>query len=145
MAYEDKVVIITGGTKGIGLGCVRAFVEARSKVVFCARKQEEGDALAADLSARSDAFFVKCDVSKSEEIQDLIEKAIKKYGRIDCLINNAGSHPQHMPIDDFSVQDFRDLLDLNLVSMFAACKYALPQVTSSICRALSGRWDSFMR
>ncbi len=51
-----------------------------------------------------------------------------QFGRLDCLINNAGWHPGHKPIDDFSVQDFRTLLDLNLVSIFAACKFALPHL-----------------
>lgn len=128
MNYENKVVIVTGGTKGIGEGCVRAFVDAGAKVVFCARKPDEGSALAAELNAsgKGEAFFVKCDVSKLDEIKNLISKAVEKYGRIDCLINNAGWHPPHKPIDDFEAEEFRALLDLNLVSMFAACKYALP-------------------
>ena len=50
------------------------------------------------------------------------------YGRLDCLINNAGWHPDHRPIDDFSVEEFEALLRLNLVSYFAACKYALPHL-----------------
>lgn len=128
MDYRDKVVIVTGGTKGIGLGCVRAFLEAGSKVVFCSRKQEDGEALAAELSPKGDAHFVKCDVSNPEEIQDLIETTVEKYGRIDCLINNAGWHPEHKPIDDFTVEEFRHLLDLNLVSIFVACKCALPHI-----------------
>ena len=126
MNYRDKVVIVTGGTKGIGLGCVRAFLDAGSKVVFCARKQDEGDVLAAELNSKGEAYFVKCDVSNPEEIQNLMEKTVEKYGRIDCLINNAGWHPPHKPIDDFSIEEFRDLLDINLVSMFAACKFARP-------------------
>jgi NAD(P)-dependent dehydrogenase (short-subunit alcohol dehydrogenase family) len=131
MEYRDKVVIVTGGTKGIGEGCVRAFLDAGAKVVFCARRQEEGDALAAELSPKGEVFFVKCDVSKPEKIEDLINKTVEKYGRIDCLINNAGWHPPHKPIDGFSVEEFRELLDTNLISMFAACKYALPHLRST--------------
>lgn len=128
MRYQDKVAIITGGTKGIGEGCVREFVNAGARAVFCARKQEEGDALVKELNAlkRGEAFFVKCDVSKPAEIQNLIDETVNKYGQIDCLVNNAGWHPAHKPIDEFSIEEFRDLLDLNLVSIFAACKFALP-------------------
>lgn len=128
MHYTGKVVIITGGTKGIGQGCVRVFVEAGAKVVFCAREERGGDVLAAELNARGpgEALYIQCDVSKVEDIQNLIEATAARYGRIDCLINNAGWHPPHKPIDDFSVQDFRNLLDLNVVSIFAACKFALP-------------------
>ena len=71
---------------------------------------------------------MRCDVSKVDEVERLIDATVERYGRIDCLINNAGWHPPHKPIDDFSVEDFRDLLDLNLVSIFAACKSALPHL-----------------
>jgi NAD(P)-dependent dehydrogenase (short-subunit alcohol dehydrogenase family) len=127
--YEKKVVIVTGGSKGIGFGCVRAFIEeGGSDVVFCARNAEEGQAVEAHLNARvpGRAHFVRADVSKVDEVRTLIDETVGKFGRLDCLINNAGWHPGHKPIDDFSVQDFRNLLDLNLVSIFAACKFALP-------------------
>ena len=51
-----------------------------------------------------------------------------RFGRLDCLINNAGQHPPHQPIDEFSVEAFEALLQLNLVSIFAACKFALPHL-----------------
>jgi len=130
MNYENKVVIVTGGTKGIGEGCVRVFVDAGAKVVLCARKQDEGDVLTSEMNAlcKGEAVFVNCDVSRTDEIRNLIDETVERFGRIDCLINNAGSHPPHKPIDDFSIQEFRDLLDLNLVSIFAACKFALPHL-----------------
>lgn len=130
MRYTNKVVIITGGSKGIGEGCVRVFVAAGARVVFCARTEADGTALATEVNAQGpgEAHFVKCDVSRTEEIQNLIGTAVERYGDLDCLINNAGWHPPHKPIDDFSVKEFRDLLDLNLVSMFAACKFALPHL-----------------
>jgi NAD(P)-dependent dehydrogenase (short-subunit alcohol dehydrogenase family) len=133
MRYENKVTIITGGTKGIGEGCVRVFIEAGANVVFCARNTAQGKELEAEMNALGPgaATFISCDVSKVEELENLINATVEKYGRIDCLINNAGWHPPHKPIDDFSVQDFRALLDLNLVSIFAACKFALPHLRQS--------------
>src|SRR5687767_5165189 len=74
---------------------------------------------------------MRCDVSQTEEIRNLINATVERYGRIDCLINNAGWHPPHRPIDDFSISEFRDLLELNLVSIFAACKFALPHLRHS--------------
>ena len=130
MRYTDKVVIITGGSHGIGEGCVREFVAAGSKVVFCARGAGRGGELAAEVNNQGPgtAHFVSCDVSDVDQIRNLIDNTAAKYNRIDCLINNAGWHPPHKPIDDFTVEDFRSLLDLNLVSIFAACKFALPSL-----------------
>jgi NAD(P)-dependent dehydrogenase (short-subunit alcohol dehydrogenase family) len=128
--YKDKVAVITGGSKGIGEGCVRVFVEAGAKVVFCARSEREGRGLEAELNARGpgEAHFVRCDVSRPEEVERLIDATVERYGRIDCLINNAGWHPPHRPIDDFSYQEFRELFELNVMSTFVACKRALPQL-----------------
>jgi NAD(P)-dependent dehydrogenase (short-subunit alcohol dehydrogenase family) len=128
MNYKDKVVIVTGGTKGIGEGSVRVFVGAGAKVVFCARNEDDGERLANELNSlgTGEAFFVRCDVAKTTEIENLISKTVEKYGQIDCLINNAGWHPPHKPIDHFTETEFRDLLNLNLISIFSACKLALP-------------------
>ena len=130
MRYENKITIITGGTKGIGEGCVRVFADAGATVVFCARNQAQGNALAAEINARGKgaAHFIPCDVSNVAEVEALIAQTVERFGQLDCLINNAGWHPPHHPIDDFSVQDFRALLELNLVSIFAACKAALPHL-----------------
>jgi NAD(P)-dependent dehydrogenase (short-subunit alcohol dehydrogenase family) len=130
MRYANRVVIVTGGSKGIGEGCVRVFVEAGSKVVFCARNAAAGEALAREVTAKGpgEAHFVPCDVAKVDDLRQLVDGTVQRFGRIDCLINNAGWHPPHKPIDDFSVEEFRELLDLNLVSVFAACKLALPHL-----------------
>jgi NAD(P)-dependent dehydrogenase (short-subunit alcohol dehydrogenase family) len=130
MDYENKAVIVTGGSHGIGAGCVRSFAAAKAKVVFCARNEAESAALAHETNAlgAGQVTFVKCDVARVEEIAALVEETLHLHGRIDCLINNAGWHPAHKPIDDFSIEEFRALLDLNLVSVFAACKSALPHL-----------------
>ena len=130
MRYKDKVPVVTGGTKGIGAGCVRVFVEHGANVVFCSRNESEGTAFEAEVNAKGpgSGMFVCADVSRVEDIRRMIDGAVERFGRIDCLINNAGWHPPHQPIDAFSVDDFRSLLDLNLVSCFAACKFALPHL-----------------
>jgi NAD(P)-dependent dehydrogenase (short-subunit alcohol dehydrogenase family) len=128
--YQDKIVIVTGGSKGIGKGCVIEFVKAGAKVIFCSRNVEEGQIVEREIQSLNkhggEAHFVKCDMRNSEDIQNLIQTAVQRYGRIDCLVNNAGWHPPHKPIDEFSVEDFRDILNLNVVSIFTACKLALP-------------------
>ena len=71
MRYQDKVTIVTGGTKGIGEGCVRAFVAAGARVVFCSQHAGEGDRMAAELTAEGpgEARFVKCDITQTAEIR----------------------------------------------------------------------------
>jgi NAD(P)-dependent dehydrogenase (short-subunit alcohol dehydrogenase family) len=131
MRYQDQVVVVTGGSKGIGAGCVKIFVEeGGSKVVFCSRNEAEGRAFEKEVNRRGPgcAEFMRADVSRVDDLRRIIDATAAKYGRIDCLLNNAGWHPPHKPIDDFSVEDFRALLDLNLVSIFAACKFALPHL-----------------
>jgi Dehydrogenases with different specificities (related to short-chain alcohol dehydrogenases) len=136
ITYKDKVVIITGGTKGIGRGCVDEFVKAGSKVVFCSRKENEGAAVLREVASMAkesggEATFLHCDMRKTEDIQHLINATVEKYNRIDCLINNAGWHPAHKPMDEFTVEEFLDILNLNVVSIFSACKYALPYLRKS--------------
>lgn len=132
VGYADKVVVITGGSSGIGKGCAEQFVKAGARVVVCCNNEDEGAGVAAalrDVAVRQgsgDADFAYCDVTKTEDIRGLIDSTISRHGKIDCLINNAGWHPPHKPIDDFSIQEFRDLLELNLVSIFTASKFALP-------------------
>ena len=132
LRYADKVVIITGGSSGIGKGCAQEFVRAGAKVVICCNVEAEGAAAASALrgvaQAAGDASFVFCDVRREEDLRNLVEVTLSRHGRIDCLINNAGWHPPHKPIDEFSVEEFRDLIELNLVSIFNACKLALPHL-----------------
>src|SRR3990172_6403413 len=131
MRYKDKVAIVTGGSKGIGAGCVKVFVEeGGATVVFCSRTGQEGTALEAEVNRKGPgrAVFVRADVSRVDDIRHLIDTTVERFGRIDCLINNAGWHPPHRPIDDFRAQEFRELLELNLVSMFVACQAALPHL-----------------
>jgi NAD(P)-dependent dehydrogenase (short-subunit alcohol dehydrogenase family) len=131
MRYQGKVTIISGGTKGIGAGCVKVFVEeGGATVVFCSRNEDEGKAFEAEANRKGPgrAVFMRADVTKVDDIRRLIDATAERFGRIDCLINNAGWHPPHKPIDEFSVEEFRSLLELNVVSCFAACKFALPHL-----------------
>ncbi|KAK7938733.1 hypothetical protein WMY93_002059 [Mugilogobius chulae] len=114
--YEGKVVIVTGGSKGIGRGIVKAFVENGAKVVFCARGSS-GDG--AKLKGPGCCKFLSC---------RLVSFTLERFEHIDCLVNNAGWHPPHKATDDTSAQEFRDLLNLNLISYFLTSKLALPHL-----------------
>lgn len=136
LLYREKVVIITGGSSGIGKGCAHEFNKAGAHVVICCNNEAEGTAVVAGLQDEArgqsgEAIFIYCDVRSTDDLRNLIDTTVTRYGRIDCLINNAGWHPPHKPIDDFSIEEFRALLDLNLVSVFSACKFALPHLRAS--------------
>ena len=134
LRYENKVAIITGATSGIGKGCATQFVEAGARVILSSNREAEGETVVRSLEpivnaqGAGDAFFVFCDVRNPRHILNLIEATLSRHGRIDCLINNAGWHPPHKPIDDFSTEEFLDLIDLNLISVFNLCKAALPHL-----------------
>ncbi len=128
MVYRDRVVIVTGGSRGIGEGIVRAFVAAGAVVSFCDRRTTEGEALAADLGRQAPgrARFSPCDVTDPVALEEFVTATADSAGRLDCVVNNAGWHPPHQPIDAFSIADLRALLELNVVSVFTACRAALP-------------------
>lgn len=128
LTYEDKVVLITGGSKGIGSGCAKVFIDAGSNVVICARNEEPGMQLSKELTLKGsgECLFQVCDVSQPDEIVELINFTVNHFGRIDCLINNAGFHPPHKVIDSFTESDLEQVWRANFVSQFVACKYALP-------------------
>lgn len=128
-AMNGKSVIITGGTMGIGEGCARVFLQAGANIVICARNEERGRKMEKELCdtyGEGRCAFVRCDVNKEEDIKNVIEFAVEKYGKLDSLINNAGYHPSEEYIDDVTADMFMDLVRTNLLSIFLFCKYALP-------------------
>ncbi|KAI8783252.1 17-beta-hydroxysteroid dehydrogenase 14-like [Biomphalaria glabrata] len=130
LRYKDKVVIVTGGASGIGLGAVKTFVENGSKVVFCDLNEKDGLSVETSLNAEGpgECKFIVCDVSNEEQVKKLIDFTVETFGKLDCLVNNAGVHPPHKPVDDFSSEEFKSLLDVNVIGFFHATKYAIPHL-----------------
>ena len=129
MKLQDRVAIITGGSKGIGLGCARVFTRHGGTVVIAARGEEEGRKVEKELvDGGNRALFVRCDVTDERDMRGLVDTAVGEFGRLDCLVNNAGWHPPAMGIDETSVEEFEQLLRLNLTSTFMGCKFAVPHL-----------------
>ena len=129
MKLHDKVAIITGGSKGIGLGCARIFARHGGTVVLAARGREVGETVQQKLvDAGHTALFVPTDVTSQSDMQSLIDTTVERFGRLDCMVNNAGWHPPAMTIDQTSVEDYEQLLRLNLTSTFMGCKFAVPHL-----------------
>ena len=91
---KNKVVIVTGGSRGIGETVALAFAEAEANVVVAARKVDLLAAVVRDIQAKGgDGFYVECDLTRDEDIYAFIEKTVERYGRIDILVNNSGISP----------------------------------------------------
>ena len=130
MRFKDKVVIVTGGSKGIGEGCARVFCREGGLVSILARGAAAGNALAQELNAVGPgrAIFVPCDVGDHLQLKNAIEQTVKQFGRLDCIINNAGQHPPAMTIDETSVEFMEELMRINYISTFAGSRYAVPHL-----------------
>lgn len=128
MRFHGRAVVVTGGSKGIGEGCCRVFCAEGGLVAILSRGKEAGEALAAELNSSGPgrAIFIPCDVANHKQLKQAIDRAAADFGRVDCIINNAGWHPPATSIDDTTIEAMEDLLRLNFISTFAGCKYALP-------------------
>lgn len=130
MRFIDRVVIVTGGSKGIGAGCVRVFHQEGAHVGIIDRDAKAGARLADDLSESGPGRVVtaQCDVSQPDALNAAIEDVVHQLGRLDCLINNAGIHPPAISIDETSVEQLEEVMRVNFVSTFAGCKFAAPHL-----------------
>lgn len=124
---KGKVAIVTGGSKGIGFGCAKIFAKYGCTVIMAARGEEAGKAAEQALVKDGHtAIFIRCDVTSEKDMKNLIDGMADKFGRLDCIVNNAGWHPPTMTIDEISVADYESLLRLNLTSTFMGCKFSVP-------------------
>lgn len=130
MRFDQRVVIVTGGAKGIGAGCAEVFCREGGRVAVLDRDEVAGSATVERLNAAGPghALFIACDVSRPQELRAAIQQTAEHWGRIDCVINNAGVHPPATTIDETTIEDLEELLRINFVSSFAAAKFALPHL-----------------
>jgi short-subunit dehydrogenase len=128
---KDKVVIITGGSSGIGRACAEVFGKAGAKIVISGRNKENLSIAQLDLKNKGvEVHGVISDVSLEEENEKLIQETLKQYGKIDILINNAGISMRAL-FADTDVAVIKKVMDINFYGAVYATKYALPHILKS--------------
>ena len=125
---EEKVVVVTGASSGIGAALSELYARRGYHVVIAARNEEKLNQLAEKLSGEKGSTFpVKTDVSKEVDCKNLIDKTLEKYGKIDILINNAGISMRAM-FKDLDLDVIRNLMNVNYWGTVFCTKYALPHL-----------------
>jgi NAD(P)-dependent dehydrogenase (short-subunit alcohol dehydrogenase family) len=125
-SLKNKVILITGGTSGIGLACTEHFARQGAKVVTMSIQPEQGKALADRLTAEGhDCIFHFGDVSKEAEVKAAIDLALTRFGRLDCVHANAGLL-RNQKITELAVEDFHALVNVNLLGAVLVAKHAIP-------------------
>ncbi len=123
--YDQKTVIITGGSRGIGAATSRLFAENNCNVVINYLSDEEtAKNLKEEITSKYnvDVTTIKCDISDEESVIKMVNDIKEKYGKIDYLVNNAGIAIDST-IEDKKVSDFKRIIDVNLIGTFLMCKY----------------------
>lgn len=121
MAEQAKTIIITGAGSGVGKATAQAFLEAGWKVGLAGRRIETLKEAAAD---HPNALLIPCDVSDEASVDTAFKTACDTWGHLDALFNNAGVTLQGAPIDEIGVDDWRNLIDINLTGAFIAARAA---------------------
>ena len=126
---EGKVAVITGASKGIGEAMGRGLAEAGAKVVISSRKQEAVDEVAAAFKADGlEATGIVCHVAKPDHQKELIDKTIATYGRVDILINNAGTNPYFGPVENMDPVAYQKTMDINMTAALSLSNLCFPHM-----------------
>lgn len=130
-----KVALITGGTSGIGLATALKFIEHGAQVAIASRSDEKGMAALRQLKdAGGDAIFVKTDVSKASNVENLVNTVISTFGHLDYAFNNAAAPPATSsmgPIIQLTEEQWDTTLDVNLKGVWLAMKHEIPAMMSN--------------
>jgi NAD(P)-dependent dehydrogenase (short-subunit alcohol dehydrogenase family) len=141
-AMSSPVVLITGALTGIGRAAAVIFAQEGAHVVVSGRRDKQGQELVAELQALgAEAIFVRADVRKDEDVRNLVDQTVKRFGRLDVAVNNAGTEGTPGPVTEQTAECFSATFDTNvlgtLLSMKHELRIMLPQRSGSIVNVSS--------
>jgi len=139
---NTQVVLITGGLTGIGRATALAFAKEGAQVVVSGRRDEEGQKLVSEIrKAGAEAEFIRADVRREEDVRNLIEKTVERFGRLDAAVNCAGTEGTPGPVTEQTAETYAATFDTNvlgtLLSMKHELRVMLPQGSGSIVNVSS--------
>jgi NAD(P)-dependent dehydrogenase (short-subunit alcohol dehydrogenase family) len=125
---EGKVAIVTGGATGIGRGICEVLAREGARVVVANRNEARGrEVEQAIRAAGGQALFVRTDVSREEDCRAVVEAAVREFGKLDVLVNNAGIFPR-ATLEETTSELWDEIFAVNLKGAFFCCKYAVPEI-----------------
>ncbi|MDX2148703.1 MAG: glucose 1-dehydrogenase [Planctomycetota bacterium] len=135
LSLRGKVALVTGGTTGIGRAGAVALARAGARVVVSGRREKEGSeasglAKAAGAESGGDAIFVRADVTKEDDVRQLVQRTLAAYGRLDIAFNNAGVESTG-PITEVTEAEYRRVFDANVLGVLLSMKHELPALVKS--------------
>ena len=131
MSFDGKVVLVTGGSAGIGRAAVLAYARAGARVVIGDINVAEGEeTVHAVEEAGGEAAFIRTDVSQRSDVEALVEGAIARFGRLDCAFNNAGVDNRHFPVGELPEAEWDRVIGINLKGMMFCLRYEIPRMVA---------------
>jgi NAD(P)-dependent dehydrogenase (short-subunit alcohol dehydrogenase family) len=124
--FENKVVLVTGGTSGIGKATAIEFTRAGAKVVLTGRREKEGAQVVAEIKKLGgDAAFVRADVAKDDDVKKMVDFTVEKYGKLDIAFNNAGVEWKGA-LDQATETEYRRIFDINVWGVLNSMRHEIP-------------------
>ncbi|MEZ4864869.1 MAG: SDR family oxidoreductase [Caldilineaceae bacterium] len=127
--FTHKVALVTGGGSGIGEACARTFAAGGARVVVADLDNKGGQRVTDTLTQKgSEASFIHVNVADPPSVEQMVQHAINHYGQLDIAVNNAGIGGEAKPTGEYSVESWRQVIDVNLNGVFYCMRYEIPQM-----------------